>query len=67
MLKTMSIVGFVGMFGGLAGLIGTHMLFSSSSPVIVTQIAAVLLMVWARVVFGQRSFILPPIQPKASS
>lgn len=44
------------MFGGLAGLIGTHMLFSSSSPVIVTQIAAVLLMVWARVVFGQRSF-----------
>jgi protein-S-isoprenylcysteine O-methyltransferase Ste14 len=56
MLKTISTLGFLGMVGGLAGLIGTDMLFSSSSPVIVTQIAAVLLMVWARVVFGRRSF-----------
>lgn len=56
MLKTLSVLSFFCMVGGLAALIGNHLLFSSSPPVVVAQIAAVLLMVWARVVFGRRSF-----------
>lgn len=56
MLKTLSIFGYLGMVGGLVGLLATHSLLSSSPLAIVPQAAAVLLMVWARVAFGRRSF-----------
>ena len=44
------------MVGGLVGLYETGALFSRSPVVIGVQVAAVLLMVWARVTFGARSF-----------
>jgi len=56
MLKILSIFGYVGMIGGLLGLLVTQHLFSSSALVISLQVAAVLLLVWARVIFGRRSF-----------
>ena len=56
MLKILSIIGYVGMIGGLLVLLATQNLFSSSALVISLQVAAVLLLVWARVIFGRRSF-----------
>ncbi len=56
MLKALSILGYLGMVGGIIGLLATHSLLSPSPLVIVQQVAAVLLMVWARVTFGRRSF-----------
>jgi protein-S-isoprenylcysteine O-methyltransferase Ste14 len=56
MLKSLSILGYVGMVSGLLGLAVMRGLFSSSPFVILPQVAAVLLLVWARVVFGRRSF-----------
>jgi protein-S-isoprenylcysteine O-methyltransferase Ste14 len=55
-LKVISMIGFLGMAGGIAGLLAVHSLLSWSPLVIVPQVAAVLLMVWARVAFGRRSF-----------
>ena len=56
MLKAVSTIGFLGMAGGILGLLATHSLLSPSPLAIIPQVAAVLLMVWARVVFGRRSF-----------
>src|SRR6185503_2153573 len=56
MLKTLSIIGYVGMIGGLLGLLATRNLFSSSPLVISTQVLALLLFLWARVTFGRRSY-----------
>ena len=56
MLKTLSIIGYVGMIGGLLGLLATRNLFSSSPFVISLQVVALLLLVWARVTFGRRSY-----------
>ena len=56
MLKILSIIGYFGMIGGLLGLLATRNLFSSSALVISLQVVAVLLLVWARVTFGRRSF-----------
>lgn len=56
MLKTISILGFLGMAGGAAALVMTHCLFSSSPLVIIAQGAAIILMLWARWAFGRRSF-----------
>ena len=56
MLKVLSVLGLLLMISGLLGLIATHTLFSRSPLVIVVQVAAVALMVWARVTFGRRSF-----------
>ena len=56
MLKTVSTIGFLGMAGGLLGLIATRSLLSLSPLVIVPQAGGLLLMVWARVTFGRRSF-----------
>jgi protein-S-isoprenylcysteine O-methyltransferase Ste14 len=56
MLRTLSILGYVGMVGGLLGLIALHALFSTSPFVLLPQIAAVALMIWARITFGRRSF-----------
>ena len=56
MLKVLSVVGLLLMVAALLGLIATHALFSRSPAVIAVQVAAVALMVWARVAFGRRSF-----------
>src|ERR1700682_4019526 len=56
MLKLMSIVGYFGMIGGLFGLLVTGNLFSPSPLVISLQASAIVLMTWARVTFGRRSY-----------
>ncbi len=56
MLKTLSLAGYLGMIGGLLGLLITRKLFSASPFVIALQVAAFLLFVWARVTFGRRSY-----------
>src|SRR5947209_857733 len=56
MLKLMSIIGYFGMIGGLLGLLLTGNLFSPSALVISLQVTSVLLMAWARVTFGRRSY-----------
>jgi protein-S-isoprenylcysteine O-methyltransferase Ste14 len=56
MLKTLSLIGYVGMLGGLIGLIVTHALFSASPVVISVQVIALLLFLWARITFGRRSY-----------
>jgi protein-S-isoprenylcysteine O-methyltransferase Ste14 len=54
--SALSFIGFVLMFGGLVGLFRRGALFSSSVVVIVLQLIAVLIMIWARVTFGIRSY-----------
>lgn len=56
MLKTLSIIGYIGMVGGLLGLVVTGNLFSSSPLLVSLQVLSVLLLLWARVTFGWRSF-----------
>ena len=56
MLKTLSIIGYLGMIGGLLGLVAMRAILSVSPFVISVQVAAVLLAVWARVTFRRRSF-----------
>src|SRR6266571_3617507 len=56
MLKTLSRIGYLGMVGGLLGLLAMRNLFSSATLVICLQVAALLLFLWARVTFGRRSF-----------
>ncbi len=46
------------MVGGLVGLLALHNLFSVAPAVIAVQAASFLLMVWARITFGRRSFHL---------
>ena len=58
MLKAVSIAGYLTMVAGIIGLALTRRLFSSSAWVIVPQVAAAFLMIWARVTFGRRSFHL---------
>jgi protein-S-isoprenylcysteine O-methyltransferase Ste14 len=55
-LKVASKGGFVLMVLALIGLFKREALFSSSPIVIAGQVLALLLMVWARVTFGRRSF-----------
>ena len=56
MLKTLSLIGYIGMMGGLLGLLVMRNLFSSSTLVICLQVVASLLFLWARVTFGRRSY-----------
>ena len=56
MLKALSIVSYTGFIVGLLGLLVTRTLFSSSSLVILVQVLAFLLFLWARVTFGRRSY-----------
>jgi len=56
MLKTLSLLGLLVMVAALVGLYATGNLFSSQPLVIAFQAAAGLLMIWARVTFGRRSF-----------
>ena len=58
MLKPLSIIGYLGMVGGLLGLLAMRGLFSTSPLAICVQAAAFLLFLWARVTFGRRSFHL---------
>jgi protein-S-isoprenylcysteine O-methyltransferase Ste14 len=56
MLKAISVLGYLVMVGGIIGLLFTRSLLSPSPFVIVPQVAATALMIWARVTFGRRSF-----------
>ena len=56
MLKPLSILGYIGMVGGLLGLLALRNLLSTSPLVIALQGVALLFMLWARVTFGRRSF-----------
>jgi protein-S-isoprenylcysteine O-methyltransferase Ste14 len=56
MLKALSILAYFGMIGGLLALLLTKNVFSPSVFVIAPQVAAVCLMIWARITFGRRSF-----------
>ncbi len=55
-MKSLSALGVLLMSAGLLGLFYTHSLFSRSPIVIVLQVAAAALILWARVTFGLRSF-----------
>jgi protein-S-isoprenylcysteine O-methyltransferase Ste14 len=55
-LKLLSLTGLGAMLAALLGLWRTRSLFSPNPVVIGFQLAAVLLMIWARVTFGLRSF-----------
>ena len=56
MLKMLSIVGYLGMIGGLLGLVALRAALSVSPFAIAVQVAALLLAVWARVTFRRRSY-----------
>jgi protein-S-isoprenylcysteine O-methyltransferase Ste14 len=58
MLKTLSIIGYFGMMGGLLALLAMRQLLSSSPLIISVQVLAFFLLLWARVTFGRRSFHL---------
>jgi protein-S-isoprenylcysteine O-methyltransferase Ste14 len=58
MLKFLSIIGYVGMAGGIITLIATGNLLSVSPLVIAVQVVGVALLLWARLVFRRRSFHL---------
>lgn len=55
-MKPFSVLGYLGMIAGLLGLAATRSLFTPAALVIVVQVAAVVLMIWARLAFGRRSF-----------
>jgi len=56
MLKAVSLLGYLAMIGGLVTMLLLRRLFSLSPWVIAPQVAAVALMLWARITFGRRSF-----------
>lgn len=56
MLKGLSLVGLIAMIAALLELFAVGSLLSSSPVVVASQIGAILLIVWARIAFGFRSF-----------
>jgi protein-S-isoprenylcysteine O-methyltransferase Ste14 len=56
MYKTFSMVGYLGMVGGLLGVLALQRPFFTPAFVIVFQVIAVMLFFWARITFGRRSF-----------
>jgi protein-S-isoprenylcysteine O-methyltransferase Ste14 len=56
MRRKISILGLVVMIGALIGLYKIGVLFTAQPIAIALQLMAVVLMVWARVTFGRRSF-----------
>jgi protein-S-isoprenylcysteine O-methyltransferase Ste14 len=56
MLKALSLAGLALMMVGIAGLLAIDSLFARASAGVVAQVAAVGLMIWARLTFGRRSF-----------
>jgi protein-S-isoprenylcysteine O-methyltransferase Ste14 len=55
-LPALSIAAFALMVGGILGLFAGGQLFATHAVPIAIQAAAVLLMLWARITFGRRSF-----------
>jgi len=55
-MRIASLAGFLLMVSALVGLVFLHALFSRSPAVVAVQVAAVALVVWARVALGRRSF-----------
>jgi protein-S-isoprenylcysteine O-methyltransferase Ste14 len=55
-LKALSVAAVALMVAGIGSLFLRHELFARSFPGIALQAAAVCLMIWARMVFGRRSF-----------
>jgi len=55
-MRTVSVAGLALMVAAMAGLYYVHALLSHSPVVIGVQIAAVALVIWARITFGGRSF-----------
>jgi protein-S-isoprenylcysteine O-methyltransferase Ste14 len=56
MLKALSIVGYLGMAGGIIAQFATGNLLSSSTMVLAVQVGAALRFLWARLTFGWRSY-----------
>jgi protein-S-isoprenylcysteine O-methyltransferase Ste14 len=56
MIKAFSVIGFLAMAGGFLGLLVTRNVLSPSPLVIAPQVAALALMIWARITFGRRSY-----------
>lgn len=57
MLKNLlSILGYLVAVAAMAGLLFIHHLFAKSPYLLAVQVAAALLMIWARMTFGLRSF-----------
>jgi protein-S-isoprenylcysteine O-methyltransferase Ste14 len=56
MMRTLSILGFAGMVAGIPLLFRLDALLGEEPVAITVQVLAVALMVWARIVFGRRSF-----------
>ena len=56
LIRLMSVIGYLGMSAGVVGLIAVRGLFSLLPLVVLAQIAAIMLGVWARLTFGRRSF-----------
>ena len=54
--KTLSLCGYVVAAVGMLSLFAIHHLLATSHMLLVVQACAVLLMLWARVTFGRRSF-----------
>jgi protein-S-isoprenylcysteine O-methyltransferase Ste14 len=54
--KLLSLAGFLAALAGIVYLALTRQLFGSGPVVLAVQVAAALLMIWARVTFGRRSF-----------
>lgn len=54
--KAASTAGYLAMILGLLGLLLHRSLFSPAAAVVIAQVAALALMLWARFTFGRRSF-----------
>ena len=54
--RLLSLAGFLAAVAGIVYLVLTRQLFSRAPAVLAVQVAAALLMIWARVTFGRRSF-----------
>jgi protein-S-isoprenylcysteine O-methyltransferase Ste14 len=55
-MKVLSIIGYLMMLVAIIGLLINHSIFSFSVIVIFIQTAGIILMLWARITFGRRSF-----------
>jgi protein-S-isoprenylcysteine O-methyltransferase Ste14 len=55
-LKSLSVAAFALMLAGIVVAYRAHALFAHRAPFVIVQVAAVLLMIAARVTFGRRSF-----------
>jgi protein-S-isoprenylcysteine O-methyltransferase Ste14 len=55
-LRTASIIAYIFMVGAIVALLVMKLLFSTSPFVIGLQVGAIVLLVWARLAFGWRSF-----------